>query len=245
MSKKGKENVSEEVGENVIVQEGMVGDFFNSVNGNRRTEDGEEREATNLDDGVVLYEAELELSALEQSPATARKLTCTGVLVVTIAALLFVFSFPFSLFLVLFCFDTKRSVSPCTSIYSSPWRLYLTKKQLHYHLPIPPRRPYINVFYCLSRVYEISIPLRDIKRVSVQALPPEKESQRAAIVAPTQGNTILIELRDDSEGVKVPVGSSLGLWSRDAAVRTIAIYSVKDGAIFVQKAEELLNNINK
>ena len=237
--------MSEEEEERETVQDGTEKDLVNSVNanGNRRTEDGEEGEAKN--DGVVLYEAELELSALERSPATARKLTCTGVLVVTIAALLFVFSFPFSLFLVLFCFDTKRSVSPCTSIYGSPWRLYLTKKQLHYHLPIPPRRPYINVFYCLSRVYEISIPLRDIKLVSVQALPPEKESQRAAIVAPTQGNTILIELRDDSEGVKVPVGSSLGLWSRDAAVRTIAIYSVKDGAIFVQKAEELLNNINK
>ena len=67
MSEKGNEKVPEEEGEREIVQDGTEKDLVNSVsaNGNRWTEEGE---ATNLDDGVVLYEAELELSALERSP---------------------------------------------------------------------------------------------------------------------------------------------------------------------------------
>ena len=60
MSEKGNEKVPEEEGEREIVQDGTEKDLVNSVSANG--------EATNLDDGVVLYEAELELSTLERSP---------------------------------------------------------------------------------------------------------------------------------------------------------------------------------
>ena len=67
------------------------------------------KKASSVDDydNEVVYEAELELTVLERSKNTTRKLKCIGILIVIMATILFIFSFPFSLFLVLFCFNTK------------------------------------------------------------------------------------------------------------------------------------------
>ena len=117
---------------------------------------------------LILYEAFLDYTELERSNTTACKLTCISVIIIILASILFVFSFPFSLFLVLFCFNTKRACLPCQSIRHSPWKLYLTSHSLHYHLPNPPQRPYFNIFYCLERVYKFTIPFEDIRSISVE-----------------------------------------------------------------------------
>ena len=197
------------------------------------------KKASSVDDYEVVYEAELEPTALERSKNTTRKLRCIGILIVVMATILFIFSFPFSLFLVLFCFNTKRSLLPCWSMFESPWRLYLTRRHLHYHLPNPPRRPYINAFYCLRRAHEFAIPLKYVQSVSVQRR--EKESDSAEIF--TLEN-IVIELKPECKGVEVPVASSIGLFSRINPVHTLVIYSVKNAAEFLANVQHCLDDLN-
>ena len=197
------------------------------------------KKASSVDDYEVVYEAELEPTALERSKNTTRKLRCIGILIVIMATILFIFSFPFSLFLVLFCFNTKRSLLPCWSMFESPWRLYLTRRHLHYHLPNPPRRPYINAFYCLRRAHEFAIPLKYVQSVSVQRR--EKETDSAEIF--TMEN-IVIELKPECKGVEVPVASSIGLFSRRNPVHTLVIYSVKNAAEFLANVQHCLDDLN-
>ena len=197
---------------------------------------------TDDDDETILYKAELELTPLEKSLATTYKLNCISVLIVAVAAVLFILSFPFSLFLILFCFDTKRSCLPCRSILESPWRLFLTNKTLHYHLPNPPQRPYINVLYCLRRTSEFSIPLVDIESVAMQSVQPEGEDLGDSITTSKLEN-VVIELKPESSGVKVSVSGSLGLRSRKITVHSLVIYSVKEAGTFIEKAQQCLNAV--
>ena len=206
-------------------------------------EDSDKEDANNEDDdGEVVCEVELDLTPLEKSRATANKLNCISGVIVTVAAVLFIFSFPFSLILILFCFDTKRSCVPFLSIRKSPWRLFLTKKTLHYHLPNPPERPYINVFYCLQRVSVFLIPLKDIKSVSVQSEQPRNENIGDSITSSRLQN-IIIELKSESPGVRAPVGGVLGLCSREITVYSLVLYSVKDASDFVENIQQCLNEI--
>ena len=189
------------------------------------------------DDDRILFEAALEYTALEKSPKTANKLKCISITVFIMGAILFVFSFPFSLFLILFCFDTKRSCSPFQAICDSPWKLYLTRNALHYHLPNPPHRPYVNLFYCMKRAYEYTIPLKDIKNLAVESNSIDVQSQHGPIDPPKLEN-IIIDLKSTSLGVKVPVYDYMGVWSKCKTVHTLIIYSVKDATTFVDTVKE-------
>ena len=215
----------------------------NSDSGTSMPQNGEPKTAEDEeDDNQVIYEAELELTSLEKSRATANKLNCISVLIVIMAAALFLLSFPFSLFLLLFCFDTRRSCLPCLYIQASPWRLFLTNRALHYHLPNPPHRPYVNVFYCLRRTSVFSVPLQDIHRVLVQSRPSETENLGDSIASSKLEN-ILVELKPESAGVRVPVGTALGLWSKGITVHNLVIFSVKDATTFVDKVQHQLNTV--
>ena len=202
---------------------------------------GSEETPANDDDNEVLYEAELELTALEKYGATAHKISAIVALITIMGVVLFILSFPFSLFLVLFCFDTKRSCLPCQSVRDSPWRLYLTRKSLHYHLPNPPHRPYINVLFCLKRTYHLSIPLQHIQSVAVKVERPEGDGDRSDSITSSRLENILVELKADSPGVGVPVAANLGVWSRRLTVHTLVIYSVKDAGAFVERVQQCLN----
>lgn len=196
-------------------------------------EDAEREEVKG--DNVVLYEAALESTHLDNSRATAHKLKCLSFTVLLAAIILFIFSFPFSLFLILFCFNTKRSCLPFKAIRKSPWRLYLTQTALHYHLPNPPHRPYVNFIYCLKRAYKYMIPLSDIGSIAVQ---------NAFTTAAPSGTSsslledIIIKLKPGSPGVNVPVEHKMGLWAKRQMVHTLVIYSVKDASAFVDAVRE-------
>ena len=192
---------------------------------------------TRADDNTIVYEAAIESTPLEKSKATANKITCISVIIVIMATILFIFSFPFSLFLILFCFNTKRSCLPFQSIRNSPWRLYITKRYLHYHLPHPPHRPYINILYCLKCVYEYRVPFEDIKSITL-----EQSSDRANTNIRLQSlENIIIELKPESSGVNVPIKTYFGLWAKQATVHTLLIYSVQDANTFIDKVNELIN----
>ena len=62
-------------------------------------------ETSQADDNTIVYEAAIESTPLEKSKATANKITCLSVIIVIMTTILFIFSFPFSLFLILFCFQ--------------------------------------------------------------------------------------------------------------------------------------------
>ena len=189
--------------------------------------------------GVVLYEAALEFTSLERSKETAKKLTVISAVVTIIAIILFIFSFPLSLFLILFCFNTRRSCSPFKAVKDSPWRLYLTKNAILYHLPKPPHRPYINVFYCIHRVHKIAIPLKDIRQVSVQSVSNKHNGrERSASAIAVQMENIVFELKSSSDGVRAPVRDYLGLLSKYETVYTLVIYSVRDASTFVGIVKE-------
>jgi hypothetical protein len=202
-------------------------------------EDEEEEEEEEVDrDNVVLCEAALESTHLDKSRATAYKLKCLSITVLTTAIILFIFSFPFSLFLIFFCFNTKRSCLPFRAIRKSPWRLYLTQSALHYHLPNPPHRPYVNFIYCLKRVHKYTIPLKDIKSIAVQnPFTTEAPGKTTNSIAPPLED-IVIKLKLGSPGVNVPVERTLGLWSRRQTVHTLVIYSVKDASTFTDVVKQ-------
>ena len=216
---------------------------MDSESGSLRPQNGDTNTAgKNDDDEKILYEAELDLTSLEKSQATAYKLNCISALIVAMAAVLFILSFPFSLFLILFCFDTKRSCLPFQSILDSPWRLFLTNKTLHCHLPTPPQRPYINAFYCLRRTSEFSIPLVHIKSVATLSVQPEGEDLGDSITNSKLEN-IVFELKPESPGVTVPVSGPLGLWSRKTTIHSLVIYSVKEAGTFIEKVQPCLNAV--
>ena len=215
---------------------------MDSESGSLRPQNGDTNTAGKNDDEKILYEAELDLTSLEKSQATAYKLNCISGLIVAMAAVLFILSFPFSLFLILFCFDTKRSCLPFRSILDSPWRLFLTNKTLHCHLPNPPQRPYINAFYCLRRTSEFSIPLVHIKSVATLSVQPEGEDLGDSITNSKLEN-IVIELKPESPGVTVPVSGPLGLWSRKTTIHSLVIYSVKEAGTFIEKVQPCLNAV--
>lgn len=185
---------------------------------------------------IVLYEAALEFTPLEMSKSTANKITVISAVVTTIALLLFILSFPFSLFLILFCFDTRRSCSPFKAVRNTPWRLYLTRDKIHYHLPKPSHRPYINLFYCIQRVYKMTIPIKDVLRVTVQSVSNERNGQGRGTspIAAQNLENIVIELKSSSGGVRAPVRDYLGLLYRSETVYTLVIYSVRDAGTFAE-----------
>lgn len=189
------------------------------------------------DNDLILYEASLEYTELERSNATTTKLTCITGIIIILASVLFVFSFPFSLFLFLFCFETKRACLPCESIRHSPWKLYLTRHALHYHLPNPPQRPYINILYCLQRVYKYTIPYEDIKSISVENFSISPANPSGNINTYKMEN-VIIELEPGSPGIRAPVKSIFGLCSRLQTVHTVVIYSVKDASAFMEAVRE-------
>lgn len=196
------------------------------------------------EDDILVYEAALEYTQLERSDATACKLTCIRIVIVIIASIVFIFSFPFSLFLILFVFDTKKSCLPFKSIRDSPWRLYLTRSMLHYHLPNPPHRPYINVFYCLMRVYKFTIPLEDISSIAVEnfSINHEYPSSNTDRIDSPKLENIILHLKRESPGIDAPVSDYLGLCSRCQTVHTLVIYSVKDASIFTEAVKEHMMN---
>lgn len=194
----------------------------------------EESQNDEEDCDLILYEAFLDYTELERSNTTACKLNCISVIIIILASVLFVFSFPFSLFLVLFWFNTKRACLPCQSIQHSPWKLYLTSRSLHYHLPNPPQRPYINIFYCLERAYKFTISFEDIRSISVES---------ASIHPSSNTNTeklenVIIELKPGSPGIRAPTKNIFGVWSRLETLHTMVIYSVKDASAFMEAVED-------
>ena len=192
------------------------------------------------DDDTILCEAAIEYTELERSGSTKRKLNCISIVTVIVAGILFAFSFPFSLFLVLFCFNTKRACQPFKYIQDSPWRLYLTPHALHYDLPNPPHRPYINLFYCLKRFYSYTIPLSDIANVSVGNREETNKGRDDPLNNAVPQN-IIVDLKSISPGVDAPVSVDwLGIWTRYENTHTLAIFSVRDAATFVETVKQHL-----
>ena len=208
-------------------------------------EDEEEADGEEVaGDTIVLYEAVLESTQLDKSRATAYKLKCLSITVLMAAIVLFIFSFPFSLFLILFCFNTKRSCLPFKAIRKSPWRLYLTQSALHYHLPKPPHRPYVNFIYCLKRAYKYMIPLSDIQSIAVQNAFNTAASSGTTDATSYPLKDIIIKLKPGSPGVNIPVEHtflSMGLWAKHQTVHTLVIHSVKDASTFVDAVRERIN----
>ena len=170
------------------------------------------------DPAAVLYEAELEPILLENTTATNCSLRFMSVIIVIITGVLFISSFPFSLIVSLFCMDTERVFCPFKYILCNPWRLYLTQDAVCYHLPKPPRRPYINFFYCRKRpYYKFEIRFSDIGDIVVEEVGyAEDGTFTRSNKLLTDGfkevhQNIIIQLKASVPAIAVPSHSLLGL----------------------------------
>ena len=196
------------------------------------------------DTAAVLYEAELEPILLENSTATNYSLHFMSVIIVIITGVLFISSFPFSLIVSLFCMDTERAFCPFRYILRNPWRLYLTQDTICYHLPKPPRRPYINFFYCKKQpYYKFEIRFSDIADIVVE------EAGYAEDGTLTRSNKLLadglkevhqnivIQLKASVPPIAVPSHRRLALIPKYQSSRQLVILSVKDADVFVEKVK--------
>lgn len=197
------------------------------------------------DNEIVLYEAELEHTHIEQSKFTTCGLSCISIILVAMLGVLFVSSFPFSLFVVLFCMDTKKACQPFKYIRFNPWKLYLTQDSVRYHLPNPPHRPYINLIYWRRAPYYVfTIPLEDIADLVVEELGVDEEGtlKRGTRLLETgitvDNHSVVIELKPSAPSIDVPDYACFGFRPHFTSSHTLAIFSVRDAHTFVEKVKE-------
>ena len=197
------------------------------------------------DNEIVIYEAELEHTRIEQSKSTTCGLSCISVILVVMLGVLFVSSFPFSLFVVLFCMDTKKACQPFKYIRFNPWKLYLTQDSVRYHLPNPPHRPYINLIYWRRAPYYVfTIPLDDIADMVVEELGVDEEGtlKRGTRLLETgitvDNHSVVIELKPSAPSIDVPDYACFGFRPHFTPSHTLAIFSVRDAHTFVEKVKE-------
>lgn len=176
----------------------------------------------------VIYEAELDSFKDAEGP-----LKCASVTISVIALSLFIFSFPLSLIVAIFCLHTKRAFQPHHYSLETPWKLYLTDEALHYRLPNPPHRPYFNLLYCTKRFYSYEIPLKDIANIALEN--KQMENQFETESNSTQ-SIVVIELKPTAPGLYAPVSDSelFGFWPQFQKTHTLAIFSIKDAPKLVE-----------
>lgn len=198
----------------------------------------------------VIYEAELEQTHIERSKFTSCGLSCISVVLLIVLGVLFVSSFPFSLFVVLFCMDTKKACQPFKYITFNPWRLYLTRDCVCYHLPKPPHRPYINLLYWRRSPYHVfTIPLGDIADMVVEELGVDEEGtlKRGTKLLETgitvDYQSVVIELKPSAPSIDVPDYACFGFRPHFKPSHTLAIFSVKDAHTFVEEVKEQMATV--
>ena len=91
------------------------------------------------------------------------------------------------------------------------------------------------MLYCLKRVYEFTIPLKDIKRIDTLNAAIEQNSPTGSS---PQLKNIIIEMEQETSGVNAPVETCFGLWSKYQIVHTLVIYSVKNASEFTEAVKE-------